>query len=256
MNKNPERLFGIIGYPLGHAFSPVYFNKKFETEGIDARYDYFEIPDIGDLMEIIAENPNLVGFNVTIPYKQQVMQYLDELDEDAEQIGAVNVVKILRGETDNDFRLKGYNSDFLGFMDSIKPLLTERDKNALILGTGGASKAVVQGLKRLGLKTTLVSRTAREEVITYDDLTPEVMTANQVIVNTTPVGMYPNVDDCVPLPFQYVTPAHLCFDVIYNPEKTRFMQLAEERGARIHNGKEMLFGQAVAAWNIWNCQAD
>ncbi|MCH5345702.1 MAG: shikimate dehydrogenase [Muribaculaceae bacterium] len=250
--KAPERLFGIIGYPLGHSFSRNYFNQKFEAEGIDARYDAFAIEDIGDLMEVIAENDRLVGLNVTIPYKQQVIPYLDALDQDAKAIGAVNVIKLIRGEKDNDFKLVGYNSDFIGFLNSIKPLLEPADKKALILGTGGASKAVQQALKQLGLEITLVSRTAGEGVITYADLTEEVMKEHRVIVNATPVGMYPNVDECPPIPYNLITPAHLCYDVIYNPDPTLFLKKAAEQGARVKNGTEMLLLQAYAAWEIWN----
>lgn len=252
MNHVPERLFGIIGFPLSHSFSRQYFNQKFEAEGIDARYDNFEIPDIGDLMEVVAENQNLVGLNVTIPYKQQVIPYLTELDADAAEIGAVNVIKITHGPKDNDVKLKGFNSDVIGFIDSIKPLLKESDKNALILGTGGASKAVNHGLHKLGLNTTFVSRTAREGVITYADLTPDVIAANSVIVNTTPVGMYPNVDECPNIPYDLLTAGHLCYDLLYNPDKTLFLKRAETQGARIKNGIEMLLLQAFAAWNMWN----
>ncbi len=252
MNHVPARLFGIIGYPLSHSFSRQYFNQKFEAEGIDARYDNFEIADIGDLMEVVAENQNLVGLNVTIPYKQQVIPYLTEIDEDAARIGAVNVIKITRGADNGDVRLKGYNSDVIGFVDSVKPLLTDADRHALVLGTGGASKAVGQGLGKLGLGVTFVSRTAREGVITYADLTPGVMAANTVIVNTTPVGMYPHVDECPDIPYDLLTPSHLCYDVLYNPDKTLFLKRAEAQGARVKNGIEMLLLQAFGAWNMWN----
>lgn len=252
MNHAPARLFGIIGFPLSHSFSRQYFNQKFEAEGIDARYDNFEIADIGDLMEVIAENPELVGLNVTIPYKQQVIPYLTELDADAAQIGAVNVIKITRGTKDNDIRLKGFNSDVIGFIDSIKPLLTPGDTHALILGTGGASKAVNHGLRKLGLETTFVSRNARDGVITYSDLTPDIIAANTVIVNTTPVGMYPDVDKTPDIPYNLLTPSHLCYDLLYNPDKTLFLKKAEAKGARIKNGIEMLLLQAFAAWNMWN----
>lgn len=252
MNRNPARLYGLIGFPLTHSFSRQYFNQKFAAEGIDARYDNFEIPDIGDLTEVLAENINLAGLNVTIPYKQQVIPYLDEMDPDAAEIGAVNVIKIKRGVKENDITLKGYNSDVIGFVDSIRPMLTPRDTHALVLGTGGASRAVVHGLKKLGIESTLVSRTARPGVITYDDLTPEVMAANTIIVNTTPVGMYPDVDSAPAIPYDLLNSSHLCYDLLYNPDKTMFLRKAEQQGARIKNGIEMLLLQAFAAWNIWN----
>ena len=247
---NDEKIYGLIGYPLTHSFSQRYFNQKFEAEGINARYLNFELPDIGDLMEVVSEYPNLSGLNVTIPYKEQVIQYLDDMDEDAEKIGAVNVIKFIR--TRGELRFKGYNSDIIGFSDSIKPLLNEERRKALVLGTGGASKAVVRGLENLGVETTLVSRSPRKGVITYADLTPEVMAENLVIVNTTPLGMYPHVDECPDIPYDCLTAKHLCYDLLYNPDVTLFMRKAAEQGAETKNGLEMLLLQAFAAWNIWN----
>lgn len=245
-----EKIYGLIGYPLTHSFSQNYFNRKFEAEGIKARYLNFELPDIGDLMEVISEYPTLSGLNVTIPYKEQVLPYLDEMDEDAARIGAVNVIKFIREK--GDLKFKGYNSDIIGFTDSIVPLLNDRRKKALVLGTGGASKAVVRGLENLGVEPTLVSRTARKGVITYADLTPEVMADNLVIVNTTPLGMYPHVDECPDIPYECLTTEHLCYDLLYNPDVTLFMRKAAQHGAETKNGLEMLLLQAFAAWNIWN----
>lgn len=245
-----EKIYGLIGFPLIHSFSQNYFNQKFEAEGIKARYLNFELPDIGDFMEVISEYPTLAGLNVTIPYKEQVIPYLNELDEDAAKIGAVNVIKIIRNK--GSLKFKGYNSDIIGFTDSISPLLNERRKKALVLGTGGASKAVVRGLENLGVATTLVSRSAREGVITYEELTPEVMAENLIIVNTTPLGMYPHVDECPDIPYDCLTKEHLCYDLLYNPDVTMFMRKAEEYGAETKNGLEMLLLQAFAAWNIWN----
>ncbi|MBD5210482.1 MAG: shikimate dehydrogenase [Bacteroidales bacterium] len=247
---NDEKIYGLIGYPLTHSFSQRYFNQKFEAEGINARYLNFELPDIGDLMEVVSEYPNLSGLNVTIPYKEQVIQYLDDMDEDAEKIGAVNVIKFIR--TRGELRFKGYNSDIIGFSDSIKPLLNDERRKALVLGTGGASKAVVRGLENLGVEATLVSRSPRKGVITYADLTPEVMAENLVIVNTTPLGMYPHVDECPDIPYDCLTAKHLCYDLLYNPDVTLFMRKAAEQGAETKNGLEMLLLQAFAAWNIWN----
>ena len=245
-----ERIFGLIGFPLTHSFSQNFFNQKFEAENISAQYLNFEIPDIGDLMEVVAEYPALSGLNVTIPYKEQVLPYLDEIDGDAKKIGAVNVIKFIRKK--GSLKFKGYNSDVIGFSDSIKPLLNPTRNKALILGTGGAAKAVRQGLINLGVEPTYVSRTAREGVITYADLTPEVMAEHKVIVNTTPLGMYPHIDECPDIPYQELTPQHLCYDLLYNPDVTLFMKRSREYGAQIKNGLEMLLLQAFVSWNIWN----
>lgn len=250
MDKNYSRLYGLIGYPLIHSFSQNYFNQKFEAEGIDAKYVNFEIADIGELMEVVSENANLCGLNVTIPYKEQVIPYLDEIDEDAAKIGAVNVIKFIRGK--NSLKFKGYNSDIIGFCDSLKPLLKPEHKKALILGTGGAAKAVYHGLINLGIEPMYVSRSKREGMLTYGDLSSSVMDEYKVIVNTTPLGMYPHVDECPNIPYHLLTSEHLCYDLLYNPDVTLFMKRAEEQGAAVKNGLEMLLLQAFAAWNIWN----
>ncbi len=242
--------FGLIGYPLGHSFSKNYFNEKFANEDIDAVYMNFEIPSINDLPQVIAENPELKGLNVTIPYKEKVISYLDELDKDAREIGAINVIKVIR-QKDSDPKLVGYNSDVIGFTKSIEPLLEPHHKKALILGTGGASKAVFHGLKQLGVEGTFVSRHERPNMFTYEELTAEVMDEYSVIVNTTPVGMYPHTDECPDIPYQYLTPNHLLYDLLYNPDVTLFMKKGEEKGATTKNGLEMLLLQAFAAWDIW-----
>ena len=242
--------YGLIGYPLRHSFSIGYFNEKFRSEGINAEYVNFEIPNINDFMEVIEENPNLCGLNVTIPYKEQVIPFLNELDRDTAKIGAVNVIKIIR-QPKGKVKLVGYNSDIIGFTDSIKPLLTRQHKYALILGTGGASKAVWHGLESLDIAPTLVSRTPKEGVLTYKDLTPEIINKYKVIVNTTPVGMYPHVDECPDIPYTCLTEDHLIYDLLYNPDETLFMKKAKERGATVKNGLEMLLLQAFAAWDIW-----
>ncbi len=249
--QRKSKIYGLIGFPLGHSFSQTYFNQKFESEGIDASYENFEIEDIGDLMEIFAEYPELSGLNVTIPYKQLVIPYMDEMDPVAKEIGAVNVIKIIRKE-DGDFKLKGYNSDIIGFSDSIAPLLKPHHKKALVLGTGGASKAVMLGLKKLGVEPVLVSRTAKEGVLTYKDLDKNIIDSHTVIVNTTPVGMYPHIDDFPNIPYHLLTDKHLCYDLIYNPDTTAFMRKAQENGAEVKNGLEMLLLQAFASWKIWN----
>lgn len=243
--------YGLIGYPLGHSFSKNFFNQKFESEHIDAQYINFEIPSIKDFKDVLKFNPELHGLNVTIPYKEQVISYLDDLDEDARLIGAVNVIKFARGFLGKT-KLIGYNSDVIGFRRSIEPLLTDSHRRALILGTGGASKAVFHGLKQLGVESTFVSRTAKEGCITYADLTREMMDRYTVIVNTTPLGMFPNVDSCPDIPYEWLTPNHLLYDLLYNPDETLFMRRGKERGAVVKNGLEMLLLQAFAAWEIWN----
>lgn len=250
MADKTERIYGLIGFPLSHSFSQNYFNQKFQAEDINARYLNFELPDIGDLMEVVAEYPSLCGLNVTIPYKEQVIPYLDEMDEDAKKIGAVNVIKFIRNK--NGLKFKGYNSDIIGFMDSIRPLLTPKRDKALVLGTGGAAKAVYRGLVNLGVTPQYVSRSARDGVITYSDITPEIIASHKVIVNTTPLGMYPHVEKCPDIPYGLLTPEHLCYDLVYNPDVTMFMKKSAEHGAETKNGLEMLLLQAFAAWKIWN----
>ena len=243
--------YGLIGFPLTHSFSKNFFNQKFESEDIPARYLNFELPDIGDFMKILAQYPNLRGLNVTIPYKEKVIPYLDEMDETAKKIGAVNVIKFIP-KKDKDFILKGYNSDVVGFSDSLRPLLTPQRDKALILGTGGASKAIYHGLLSLGVEPQFVSRTAREGVLSYKDLTPEIMASHKIIVNTTPLGMYPHMDECPDIPYEALTREHLCYDLIYNPNVTLFMKKAEEHGAEVKNGLELLLLQAFVSWDIWN----
>lgn len=244
--------YGLIGYPLGHSFSVTYFNEKFQSEHIDAEYVNFEIPSIKDFPEVVTENVNLCGLNVTIPYKEQVIPYLDELDPDTAKIGAVNVIKIIR-QGKAKVKLIGYNSDIIGFTQSIEPLLQDHHKKALLLGTGGASKAVYHGLANLGVESTYVSRSKRDkDTITYQDLTPEVMAAHTVIVNCTPVGMYPKVDFCPDIPYELLTPRHLLYDLLYNPDETLFMKKGRAQGATVKNGLEMLLLQAFAAWEIWH----
>ena len=245
-----KELFGLVGYPLGHSFSESFFNNKFNSEGIDAQYLNFEIPNINEFRNIINTNTNLRGLNVTIPYKEQVISYLDDIDITASEIGAVNVVKFIRNG--NNLILKGFNSDVIGFCNSLKPLLKPHHTHALVLGTGGAAKAITHGLKSLGIEPIYVSRTKKDGVLTYNELTPGIIEKYQVIVNTTPAGMYPHVDTCPDIPYHLLTPQHLCYDVVYNPEVTLFMKKSQEQGAMVKNGLEMLILQALAAWEIWN----
>ena len=289
-------LFGLIGYPLGHSFSKGYFTEKFAREGIDAQYLNFEIPDATMLLDVIRDNPELRGLNVTLPHKQAVIPLLDELSDEAREIGAVNVIKIdppqpsLKGRENGDVAghrslplregwggsLKGFNSDIIGFMESIKPLLQPWHKKALVLGTGGASKAICVGLKRLGIEWRYVSRNGGQGArskeqentscpnnplapcplplapLNYSDLTPEVMAEYTVIVNCTPVGMFPKVDAAPAIPYELLTPRHLLFDCVYNPEDTLFLKRGREQGATGKNGLEMLHLQAEASWKFWN----
>lgn len=247
---HPEKLYGLLGYPLVHSFSQNYFNQKFESENIDAEYINFEIPDVGMLMEVVAENENLNGLNVTIPYKEQVIPFLDEIDPAASEVGAVNVIKFIRGK--DGLRLKGYNSDIIGFTDSIKSLLKPHHQSALVLGTGGAAKAVSYSLRKLGLEVQLVSRRKSANTLVYEELTKNDFKIHKVIVNTTPLGMYPNVDTCPDIPYRYLTSQHLCYDLIYNPDETLFLKNSRLAGAQVKNGLEMLLLQAFASYSIWN----
>ncbi|HBK28370.1 MAG TPA: shikimate dehydrogenase [Parabacteroides sp.] len=242
--------YGLVGFPLGHSFSCGFFNEKFKAENIDAQYLNFEIPSIKEFKQVIKDNPELNGLNVTIPYKQQVIPFLDDLDEDARRIGAVNVIKFLTNPS-GETKLIGYNSDVIGFTESIKPLLTPSHKKALILGTGGASKAVFYGLKSLGVEAKYVSRSPKEFCLTYETLTPKVMEEHTVIVNTTPLGMFPNVNNCPNIPYELLSPRHILYDLIYNPDETLFMAKGKAHGTVVKNGLEMLKLQAIAAWDIW-----
>ena len=245
MNK-----YGLIGYPLGHSFSISYFNEKFANEQIDAVYENFEIPNVEQLQEVIDTNPELRGLNVTIPYKEKVLDFLDNISPEARAIGAVNVIKV--EHKGKETVLTGYNSDVIGFTKSIEPMLESYHKKALILGTGGASKAINYGLKALGLETVFVSRYQRDETITYNDITPEVIQEYNVIVNCTPIGMYPKTDQCPQLPYEAMDNRTLLYDLIYNPDETLFMSKGRQQGATVKNGLEMLLLQAFASWEFWN----
>lgn len=240
----------MIGYPLGHSFSRNFFNEKFQSENIDAEYVNFEIPTIEDFPQVIVSNPTLEGLNVTIPYKEKVIPFLNELTPDAAAIGAVNVIKFERNK--GKLKLIGHNSDVIGFTRSIEPLLESFHTKALILGTGGASKAI-NYYQDTWHRNTFVSRSAHNEhTITYSELTPEIMDEYKIIVNCTPVGMYPQADKCPEIPYEYLTPRHLLYDLLYNPNTTLFMRKGSEHGAVVKNGLEMLLLQAFGAWDIWN----
>ena len=243
--------YGLIGYPLGHSFSVSYFNQKFSDEGIDAKYINFEISSIDQLQEVLDQNPELRGLNVTIPYKERVIEFLDSITPEAQAIGAVNVIKVIH--EGKNIKLKGFNSDVIGFTQSIEPMLDRNwHKKALILGTGGASKAINFGLKSLGLETVFVSRYERPNTICYGQITPEVIEEYNVIVNCTPLGMYPNTETCPLLPYEAMNQHTVLYDLIYNPDETLFMKKGRERGADVKNGLEMLLLQAFASWEMWN----
>ena len=242
--------YGLIGYPLGHSFSISYFNEKFENEDIDAVYENFEIPRIEDIKEIVDSNPELKGLNVTIPYKEQVLKYLKSISPEAKAIGAVNVIRI--EHKGNKSILRGYNSDVIGFTKSIAPILNTFHKKALILGTGGAAKAVQYGLQSLGLETMYVSRTKKRHILTYEEITPEIIQAYNVIVNCTPLGMYPHIEEYPKLPYEAMDNHHLLYDLLYNPDETLFLKKGKAQGATVKNGLEMLLLQAFASWEIWN----
>ncbi len=242
--------YGLIGYPLGHSFSVNYFNQKFADEGINAKYINFEIPSIENLIEVISSNPELKGLNVTIPYKEKVIEYLDHLSPEARAIGAVNVISVKRDGS--KIKLTGYNSDVIGFTQSIEPMLEPHHKKALVLGTGGASKAVCYGLRSLGLETVCVSRYERPETVCYESITPEVVKEYNVIVNCTPLGMFPNTNECPKLPYEALDEQNILYDLIYNPDETLFMKRGAAYGAQVKNGLEMLLLQAFASWEFWN----
>lgn len=244
--------FGIIGFPLAQSASPAFFNKKFEKEGIDAVYLPFEIESIDELPAILEQHPELCGFNVTIPYKQKVMQYLAGMSGEAKDIDAVNVVKVTR-DSDGKPVLQGFNSDVIGFTRSIEALIKGKHKKALILGTGGASKAIAYSLKRLGIEYIFVSRSAGEGKIAYADLNKEIIEEHTLIVNCTPLGMTGHgIDKCPDIPYEHVGEKHLFYDIVYNPENTLFLQKGAERGATTKSGYEMWYLQALASWEIWN----
>lgn len=236
--------FGLIGYPLGHSFSPEYFKKRFKELDKKATYEAYPLSDINDLPELIHEK-RLRGFNVTIPYKQAILPFLKKLSPEANIIKAVNCVNVEEG-------MKGYNTDSTAFLQTLMPLIKPYYEDALILGTGGAALAVSFALRQLQIPYKMVSRTPVEGVLGYDELTEEVMQRNNIIVNATPIGMYPQVDQCPPIPYKLLTRCHLVYDLVYNPDKTLFLKKAEAQGALIKNGLEMLYVQAEISLQIWD----
>jgi shikimate dehydrogenase len=242
------RLFGLIGYPLSHSFSKKYFTEKFAREGITGcAYELFPLTSINELEDLLRANPQLQGLNVTIPYKQQVLPYLHSREGIPEGMGACNCIRISQG------KLYGFNTDTIGCQKSFSPFLQPWHQKALVLGNGGAALAVVHVLKKLGIDYKVVSRQLHEgSALTYADLTPEIIQEHTVIINTTPLGTYPNIHECPPIPYDHITPKHFLYDLIYNPEKTLFLQKGSEHGAQIHNGYDMLVIQAEESWKIWS----
>jgi shikimate dehydrogenase len=242
--------YGLIGYPLTHSFSRRFFFKKFTREGINATYENFELENISLFPEVIKNNPGLSGLNVTIPYKEQVISYLDDLDDSAREVGAVNTVKIIRNQ--GNVRLKGYNTDTLGFEISLTPLLKPWHNKALILGTGGASKAIKYVLEKLNIDYISASiEELKEKEIRYDDIDEKIMTERLLIIHATPLGTYPKTDTFPSIPYEHITGKHVLFDLVYNPEVTQFMEKGKQQGATVKNGYEMLVQQAMKSYEIW-----
>ncbi|QXP69696.1 shikimate dehydrogenase [Polaribacter sp. R2A056_3_33] len=250
MGERKNKVFGLLGKDIEYSFSRGYFTEKFKKLDLQkCRYVNFDLQKIEDFTAVIKEGgDSLVGINVTIPYKEEVMKYLDKLDETAKAIGAVNTIKFTKRGN-----LKGYNSDVVGFEKSIFPLIKKHHKRALILGTGGASKAIAYALKKNDIKFKFVSRNPEgKKEISYQDLTEEIMEKYQIIINSSPVGTSPNTDRCPDIPYQFITEKHLLYDLIYNPEVTTFLAKGKAQGATIKNGYEMLQLQAEESWRIWN----
>lgn len=244
------RTFGLLGRSLAHSFSQTYFSQKFDRLGLtDCRYELFELAEAGELPQLLARHPDLAGLNVTIPYKEKIWPYLTRVAPSAALVGAVNVIEFAA-----DGSLVGHNTDYLGFRESLRKFYpaSALNRRALVLGTGGAAKAVAVALRGLDIPHWLVSRDALGTGLTYAELTPELLAAHSLIINTTPLGTYPATAECPPLPYAALTPAHYLFDLIYNPRETLFLQRGHAAGAHTQNGFEMLELQAEAAWAIWN----
>lgn len=240
--------FGLIGKTLKHSFSKIFFERKFREQGIsDCSYENFELQSIQDFPKLL-NNPDLKGLNVTIPYKEEVLQFLNSKNEIVEEVGACNCIKLNNGE------LHGFNTDAVAFKNSLQKYLKPHHKCALVLGTGGASKAVRYALKQLNIDYLLVSRHKQQNQLGYEDVGEDTIRQHQIIINTTPLGMYPNVDEDPPIPYNAITSQHLLYDLTYNPPKTKFLQQGEGRGAQINNGYEMLVAQAEESWRIWNSE--
>ncbi|WP_296381651.1 shikimate dehydrogenase [Winogradskyella sp.] len=245
---NSKLKFGLVGRGISYSFSRNYFANKFQSENLPHSYVNFDLQSIDELDDIIKNAPNLKGLNVTIPYKEEVIPMLDDLNKRARKIGAVNTIRITRYQ-----KLIGYNTDYYGFKNSLKPLLEKHHKTALILGTGGASKAIAYALKKLKIDYDYVSRSEKKGVkFLYSDLTDEIISSYSIIINCTPIGTFPDVNVCPDIPYEAITEKHILYDLIYNPEQTKFLSCGDMKGATTINGLEMLRLQAEKAWDIWN----
>jgi shikimate dehydrogenase len=245
------RKFGLIGYPLGHSFSKKYFAEKFINEHIkDCHYDNYSLTDLGQLNKLIHDDSELEGLNITIPYKSQIISFLDEVDTEAVEIGAVNVLKIKR--INGKIKLFGFNSDVTGIRESLAPYINKKIKNAIVLGTGGSSKAVCYVLKKFGSDVVQISRNKKPGILTYSDIDFNLIGKTGIIVNTTPLGMFPNIETKPDIDYSLINKNHILFDLVYNPEKTSFLKCGEERGCTIISGIKMLHSQAERSWQIWN----
>ena len=241
-----KRKYGLIGKNINYSFSKKYFNDKFLKENItNCSYENYDLQSVKDFKKIIKDN-SIKGFNVTIPYKEEIMEFINKIDPIAKKIGAINTIKI-----HNKNIIEGYNTDYIGFVISLKNLITNQ-KKALVLGTGGASKAIIFGLSSIGIESTIVSRNKRKGVISYSELNKKVIEENTIIINCTPLGTFPETQKCPKIPFEFLSSNHICYDLIYNPEKTKFLLESEKMGATIINGKKMLENQANESWKIWN----
>jgi len=256
--------FGLIGYPLTHSFSKQYFTNKFSREGLtDYEYEAYPIANLSEFEEVLRKNPDLCGLNVTHPHKIGIIYYMDKLDEAAKEIDAVNVIRVVNSRPVESFfngelsslnvRLEGFNTDAYGFEKSLKPLLRRHHEKALILGNGGAARAVAYVLKKLNINFRFVSRRARNKQLNYTDLTEDIIKDRLLIINTTPLGTAPDIETCPDIPYEYLTSKHVLYDLVYNPEETEFMKRGKAKGATTKNGLEMLYLQAEKAWEIWNC---
>lgn len=257
--------YGLIGFPLSHSFSKKFFTEKFEKENItDSVYDLYPLEDVKDLQDLLDANPNLCGLNVTVPHKKNVLRFLDWIEHDARTAGAVNCIRITKespvlaafngevGVGGHDFRLEGFNTDLYGFEMSLKPLLKEQHTEALVLGDGGAAQAVRCVLENLDIAYRIVTRKSDGDNLLFSQLKPRHIKEHKLIINTTPLGTYPNVDECPPIPYHAITDEHLLYDLVYNPPETEFLRRGAERGAQTKNGYEMLVLQAERSWEIWN----
>ncbi|TDD95258.1 shikimate dehydrogenase family protein [Flavobacterium cellulosilyticum] len=248
MLETIKKRFGLLGRNINYSFSRGYFTEKFKNENIEnCTYENFDIPEINEFSKIIANNSDIYGINVTIPYKEQVIPYLDKLSKKATKIGAVNTIKFTKKG-----KLKGYNTDYYGFMESLKPLLETHHKKALILGTGGASKGVAFALAELDIDYTFVSREAKQNILSYEQINAETFQNYQLVINCSPVGTSPNTEAFPLIPYEYFTLKYIAYDLIYNPEETQFLKKAKAKGAKTKNGQDMLVYQAEKSWEIWN----